>query len=106
MIAYDYAPSRRGLRRSRRSLRRDPVIVAVALTCAVLVLLLLGRVAYGGTSIGPEQVQVQAGQSLWTTATTHYPGDDTRDRVDQLIAANHLGSAQVEPGQTLVLPAP
>jgi hypothetical protein len=106
MMAYDLAPARRGLRRSRRSLRRDPLVLAAALLCAVLFLLLLGSAAYGGTSIGGQQVQVQPGQTLWTIATERYPGDDVRTRVAEIIAANHLPSAQVDAGETLVLPAP
>jgi hypothetical protein len=106
MMAYDFAPTRRGLRRSRRSLRRDPLIVATALACALLFMLLLGQAVYGGTSVGGEQVQVQAGQTLWSIADQRYPGDDVRARVDQIIAANHLSGGQVQAGQTLVLPAP
>jgi hypothetical protein len=106
MIAYDLAPSRRGLRRSRRSLRRDPLILAAALVCAVLFLLLLGQAAYGGSSVGGERIQVQPGQTLWSIVNQHYPGDDVRARVDQVIAANHLPTAQVDAGETLVLPAP
>jgi hypothetical protein len=106
MMAYDFAPSRRGLRRSRRSLRRDPLILAAALVCAVLFLLLLAQAAYGGSSVGGERVQVQPGQTLWSIANQHYPGEDVRVRVDQIIVANHLHNAQVDAGATLVLPAP
>jgi hypothetical protein len=106
MMAYDLAPTRRGLRRSRRSLRRDPILVAAAVLCAVLLLILLGQAVYGGTSTGGEQVQVRSGQTLWSIANDRYPGDDVRARVDQIITANHLPNAQVDAGQTLVLPAP
>ena len=106
MLAYDFAPPRRGMRRSRRSLRRDPLIVAAALVCAVLCMLLLGQAVYGGTSVGNQPVQVQAGQTVWSIAGEHYPGDDVRARVDQIIATNHLSGAQVAAGQTLLLPPP
>ena len=106
MIAFDYAPDRRGLRRSRRSLRRDPLVVAAAVLCAVLVLLLLARAAYGGTSVGGERVVVHPGQTLWSIASERYPGDDVRTRVDQIVDANHLGGGQITAGETLVLPAP
>lgn len=106
MIAYDLAPTRRGLRRSRRSLRRDPLLIAAALLCAVVFLLLLGQAAYGGTSVAGERIQVQPGQTLWTIATQHYPGDDVRSRVADIVSANHLPSAQVDAGETLLLPAP
>lgn len=106
MIALDHAPARRGLRRSRRSLRRDPLVVAAALACALLFLLLLARAAYGGTSLGGESITVQPGQTLWTIAQERYPGDDVRTRVDQIIDANHLSGGQVYAGETLLLPAP
>jgi LysM domain len=106
MMAYDLAPSRRGLRRSQRSLRRDPLIVLAALVCAVLFLLLLGQAAYGGSAVGGERVQVAPGQTLWSIANQRYPGDDVRARVGQIIAANHLPNGQVDAGETLLLPAP
>lgn len=106
MIALDHAPARRGLRRSRRSLRRDPLVVAAALACAVLFLLLLARAAYGGTSVGGERVTVQPGQTLWSIAAERYPGDDVRARVDQIIDANHLHGGQLYAGETLTLPTP
>jgi len=106
MIALDHAPARRGLRRSRRSLRRDPLVVLTALACAVLFLILLARAAYGGTSIGGDHMVVQPGQTLWSIAGERYPGDDVRTRVDEIIDANHLQGGQVYAGETLVLPAP
>ena len=106
MIALDYAPTRRGLRRSRRSARRDPLVVATALLCALLVLILLARAAYGGTSVAGQHVLVQPGQTLWSIAGERYPGDDVRTRVDQIIDANHLQGGQVYAGETLILPAP
>ncbi len=106
MMAYDLAPTRRGLRRSRRSLKRDPLLVAAALCCALLFMLLLGQAVYGGTSVGGETVQVQSGQTLWSIAAQHYPGDDVRTRVDDIVTANHLSGGAVQAGQTLVLPAP
>lgn len=106
MMALDYAPSRRGLRRSRRSLRRDPLVVLAALACAALFLLVLAHAVYGGTSFAGQRVQVQPGQTLWSIAAERYPGDDVRTRVDQIIAANHLQGGQVDAGEMLVLPAP
>lgn len=106
MIAYDYAPARRGMRRSRRSLRRDPLLVAAALVCAVVLMLLLGQAVYGGNAVGGQTVQVQPGQTLWSIAAQRYPGDDVRSRVDDIIAANHLDGGALQAGQTLVLPAP
>jgi type II secretory pathway component PulL len=106
MMALDYAPTRRGLRRSRRSWRRDPLVVAAAILCAVLFLVVLARAAYGGTSMAGEQIRVQPGETLWSIATQHYPGDDVRTRVDEIISANHLQGGRVEAGETLLLPSP
>ena len=106
MIALDHAPARRGLRRSRRSPRRDPLVVAAALACAVVFLLLLARAAYGGTSVGGERITVQPGQTLWSIAAERFPGDDVRARVDQIIDANHLQGGQLYAGETLTLPTP
>jgi LysM domain len=106
MIALDHAPARRGLRRSRRSLRRDPLLAGTAILCAVLFLLLLARAAYGGTSFAGERIQVQPGQTLWSIAADHYPGDDVRARVDEIIGTNHLRGGGIYAGETLMLPAP
>jgi LysM domain-containing protein len=106
MMALDYAPNRRGLRRSRRSWRRDPLVVAAAILCAALFLVVLARAAYGGTSVAGEQIHVQPGETLWSIATERYPGDDVRSRIDEIISANHLQGGQVYAGETLILPSP
>jgi hypothetical protein len=43
---------------------------------------------------------------LWSIAAAHYAGEDVPARVSEIMAANHLGSAAVHSGQTLVLPQP
>ena len=48
-------------------------------------------------------VTVRAYQTLWSIAQQHYAGD-VRDGVWQIQKANHLRSADVRVGQTLVLP--
>jgi nucleoid-associated protein YgaU len=48
-------------------------------------------------------VTVRAYQTLWSIAQQHYAGD-VRDAVWQIEKANHLRSADVRVGQTLVLP--
>ena len=47
--------------------------------------------------------RVQAYDTLWTIATSHY-GGDVRDAVWQIQHANHLAGNELVPGQTLVLP--
>ena len=48
-------------------------------------------------------VTVRAYDTLWSIAQQHY-GGDVRDGVWQIEKANHLQSADVRVGQTLVLP--
>jgi nucleoid-associated protein YgaU len=47
--------------------------------------------------------RVQAYDTLWTIAATHYHGD-VRDAVWQIQHANQLGSASIHPGEVIVLP--
>ena len=46
---------------------------------------------------------VQAGETLWSIAVDAAPRRDRRETVDRLIAANHLRSPIIRPGQRLVL---
>jgi LysM repeat protein len=47
--------------------------------------------------------RVQAYDTLWTIASSHYSGD-ARDAVWQIEQANHLSGTQITPGERLVLP--
>jgi len=67
--------------------------------------MLVGGVAYGGASSGPQHVTVHSGDTLWAIASSHYAGDDVQARVAQIEATNHLTSPRLSPGQTLILPA-
>ena|SRR5215471_19073348 len=78
--------------------------VLAALTIA-LVGFGMAVAAHGGTSAGPTTVVVQPGDTLWTIASQHYPGDDVRDRVQDIEQANGLTSPRIEAGETLRLPA-
>lgn len=53
----------------------------------------------------PEQVTVQQGESLWTVALRSAPDQDPRDVVAQIRRLNELSSAELWPGQQLLLPA-
>jgi len=99
----DAAPPRR-FRRGAGS--RRPRILAAALCVAAAALMLLGGVAYGGATSGPQHVTVQAGDTLWGIASSRYAGDDVQGRVAQVEAANHMSSPRLSPGQILILPAP
>lgn len=73
------------------------VIVGVAV-------LVWSAMARSSNAHGAKQVvTVHAYQSLWSIAQQHY-GGDVRDAVWQIEKANHLSSADVHVGQTLVLP--
>ena len=48
-------------------------------------------------------VTVRPYDSLWSIAQRHY-GGDVRDAVWRIERANHLASADVRPGQQLVIP--
>ena len=68
---------------------------------AVLVWSVMAR---SSTAHGAKQVvTVRAYDTLWSIAEQHYAGD-VRDAIWQIEKANHLQSADVRVGQTLVLP--
>jgi len=68
---------------------------------AVLVWSVMAR---SSNAHGAKQVvTVRAYDTLWSIAQQHYAGD-VRDAIWQIEKANHLQSADVRVGQTLVLP--
>ena len=96
------APARQ--RRSRRGRRSRILASAAAVAAGGLVL--IGGVAYGGSSSGPQHVSVHRGDTLWQIAAAHYGSGDVQARVLEIESANHLNGATINPGQVLVLPAP
>jgi nucleoid-associated protein YgaU len=76
---------------------------------AVLVVALTGLgmavAAHGGSAASYSTVVVQPGDTLWSIAVQRYPGDDVRERVQDIEAANGLQGPQIEAGETLRLPA-
>ncbi|TMB97218.1 MAG: LysM peptidoglycan-binding domain-containing protein [Chloroflexi bacterium] len=102
MYAARYATKPRTPLRSDRALRHV-YRWALVLVAALAVMLALSRVAQGGAA--SETVVVQPGDTLWTIAAQHYPGDDTRARVDEIERLNNLSSPAIEAGETLHLPA-
>ena len=73
----------------------------------VILALLVLAVAYGARrsdGAGAREIYiVQAGDTLWTIAFSHY-GGDPREGVYRLEDANHLAGSLVRPGQKLLLP--
>jgi len=65
----------------------------------------LALVAHGGAAPAQSRVVVQPGDTLWSIASEHYPGDDVRVRVEDIERANGLQGPTIEVGQELRLPA-
>ncbi|HEX2647795.1 MAG TPA: LysM peptidoglycan-binding domain-containing protein [Candidatus Dormibacteraeota bacterium] len=65
----------------------------------------LALAAHGGTAPSDSTVVVQPGDTLWSIASEHYPGDDVRVRVEDIERANGLSGPTIEVGQELRLPA-
>ena len=92
-----------------RLTRRGVVVLAVGV--AVLAVALFAVAWLSAPSAGssappaaavPAQVQVHAGDTLWSIATQVAPGRDPRDEVATLQRLNHLGDASLAVGQVLV----
>jgi LysM repeat protein len=70
-----------------------------------LAVLAVGLYAHGSQSAGPERhYVVRPADTLWSIAARTY-GGDAREGVWKLEQRNHLSSATLYPGQTIVLPA-
>lgn len=70
----------------------------------LLAALAVGLAARSSHGAGPERhYVVQPTDTLWSIAARTY-GGDTREGVWKLERRNHLSSATLVPGQTLVLP--
>ena len=75
--------------------------LVIVLALAALAVGMVARVSHGA---GPERTYVvKPTDTLWSIAAHSYAGD-TREGVWQLQQRNHLRSATLRPGQTLVLP--
>ena len=60
--------------------------------------------AHSSNGAGPKRTYVvRPGDTLWSVAERTYAGDP-REGVWKLEQRNHLASATIRPGQTLVLP--
>jgi nucleoid-associated protein YgaU len=69
-----------------------------------MAVLVWSAMARSSNAHGAKQVvTVRAYETLWSIAQQHY-GGDVRDAVWRIEKANHLASADVRVGQTLVLP--
>jgi nucleoid-associated protein YgaU len=74
------------------------------LVIAGIAVLVWSAAARSSQAHGAKQVvTVQAYDTLWSIAQRHY-GGDVRDAIWRIERANHLHSADVSVGETLVLP--
>jgi nucleoid-associated protein YgaU len=77
---------------------------ARALAVAVVLVLAWAVLARAGSAAGAERrYVVKAGDTLWSIAAKHYPGDP-REAVWRIQQRNGLRGAIIRGGQRLVLP--
>jgi hypothetical protein len=100
------APRLRLTRRGRFGLT---TLAAAPLVLAAVAFALNGGMATATVSHGTaqpavEMITVSGGQSLWGLAEGIAPDEDPREVVLQLVRANSLDSAEIHPGQRLVIP--
>ena len=92
---------------SRHSQRRSlPARLALIVATAAAGLVVVGGVAYAGSTNPGSHVVVRSGQTLWAIAEANYPGTSVEQAVSEIESANHLTGADIRAGQTLYLPAP
>ncbi len=93
------------LRLTHRGRAVIAILVSLPLVIALVSMALNGGGATatsGGTTV--ETITVEAGESLWSVAAAIAPEASTADVVADLIAVNELASAELIPGQVLVVP--
>ena len=73
------------------------------LVLAAGLLLATGRLAYGSGPVSSDRVVVAPGDTVWSIAAAHYPGDP-RPHVAAILDANRLATPLLTPGQSLQLP--
>ena len=82
-----------------------PLIALATLSLAVTVPALSTTMLHAASPATFSTVTVRSGDNLWKIAETRTAnGGDVQAVVDQIISANHLGSASLVPGQRLKLP--
>ncbi|HXZ98941.1 MAG TPA: LysM peptidoglycan-binding domain-containing protein [Candidatus Binatia bacterium] len=91
-----------------RAARGRPLRLGRLLLVGGVVLLLLrglSAVSAGAVSpAGAATVTVRPGDTVWSIVERHFPGDDVRERVAEILQINGLHSAVIQPGETLALP--
>jgi len=87
-----------------RLTRVGRLAISGAVVLAALVVALFAFTGGAAASAPAETVTVQQGQTLSQIAAEHLSGVSVATGVAELQAANDLASAQVQAGQTLVIP--
>jgi nucleoid-associated protein YgaU len=103
MIQDSLGPNRFSRRPDRLS---RPARLALVVATAAAGLVVVGGVAYAGSPTTNARVVVHAGDTLWGIAAVHYPGSNIEQSISIIESANHLNDADINPGETLTLPAP
>ena len=104
--AVNSAPAMTRLRLTRRGRAVVAALVSLPLVIALVSMAINGggATATSGDAV-IETVTVEAGESLWSVAAQIAPASSTADVVADLIAVNELSSAELLPGQVLVIPS-
>jgi len=89
---------------TKRKLTLMPLVALGALSLAVT-LPALSSTVHAAPPVAYTTITVHSGQSLWSVAATRTPATgDVQATVDQIIATNHLTSANLQIGQKLRVP--
>ena len=91
------------LRRKRASLM--PAVALAVLGALVMIPALSSSRFYAAAPERFATLTVQRGDSLWTIAERQTPaGGNVQDTIDTILAANHLDTATIVPGQHIKIP--
>lgn len=93
--------------RFRRSFwRRRTGALCVGLGVTIVGVAGLATEVYGSSHSTTKVVHVHSGDTVWKIAAATYAPADVRDRVDDIVAANHLDRTPLLAGQELTIPTP
>ena len=88
----------------KRKLTLMPLVALGGLSLAVT-LPALSSTVHAAPPVSYTTVTVHPGQTLWTLAESRTPATgDVQSTVDQIVATNHLTSADLRAGQKLRIP--
>ncbi len=89
--------------------RRGRMVISGVVASAIIAvgLLFASPGAQAGAEGGSEApvYTVLAGETLWSIAKELAPGQDPRITIDQLMRSNNLRTADIRPGDVLLLPS-